>query len=182
MLIDNHKFKNKFLIKSHRLENWDYSSIGHYFVTICAKDKKSYFGKMIGEKVELSKIGEIAKEELLKTEKIRKNLILDEYVIMPNHIHIIFVIDNVETHCNASLPKKYKNQFGPQKNNLSSIIRGLKSSVKRICNKNGYNNFEWQKGYYDHIIKDEEDLYNVRNYVKYNHLKHLQNKNEKWDL
>ncbi|MFH1564917.1 MAG: hypothetical protein ABIC82_03645 [bacterium] len=82
-------FKNKYRVDSTRMKGWDYSHSGYYFVTICAKDCKCYFGKVAEDKVILSNIGKIVSDEWLKTKDIRENVVLDEMVIMPNHLHVI---------------------------------------------------------------------------------------------
>jgi len=99
------EYHNKYRVKSTRLKDWDYSSPGHYFVTICAKDRINYFGRVIGGIVELSDIGRIA-EECWKNIPVHFPYVeLDEFVIMPNHVHGIIVIKakhNVETQHIAS--------------------------------------------------------------------------------
>lgn len=91
-------YKDKYRIESTRLKDWDYSRDGYYFVTICTQDKKCFFGDVIDENVRLSAIGEIVADEWLKTAQIRKNVSLDAWIIMPNHLHGIIVINNdVET-------------------------------------------------------------------------------------
>jgi len=91
-------YKDKYRIESTRLKDWDYSRDGYYFVTICTQDKKCLFGDVIDEKVRLSAIGEIVADEWQKTPQIRKNVSLDAWIIMPNHLHGIVVINNdVET-------------------------------------------------------------------------------------
>ncbi len=166
------KYKDKYRVESTRLRHWDYS-VGSYFVTICTRDKEHYFGNIIDGIMQLSIIGEIAKQELLKTEKMRDNVKLDEWVIMPNHIHVIIVIDNVETQRIASLrnnKQQYQNKFGPQSNNLASIIRGYKIGVKKWATINNVG-FQWQTRFYDHIIRDENSLNNIREYIINNPLK-----------
>src|SRR3990172_10221958 len=99
------KFKNKYRTETSRLKGWDYSTPGAYFVTICTKNLFQYFGKItpddkfnsideIRNLVKLNDAGNIVNEEWLNTLILRKNVILDEFVIMPNHFHgIIFIID-----------------------------------------------------------------------------------------
>lgn len=174
----NYLFKNKFKKDSLRLKTWDYSWNGYYFVTICVKDRKKFwFGEIENGKMRLNVVGKLVKTELIKTEEIRKNVKLDCFVIMPNHIHGIIVINNdvsVETHCNASLREKGNfNKFGPQKNNLASIIRGFKGPVKRWCNKNNFESFQWQSRFYEHVIRTEKTLEKIRDYIQYNP--------DKWD-
>ena len=165
-------FANKYRIKSTRLKNWDYSTPWWYFVTICTKDSSCYFGRINNGKIALTKTGKIVAEEWQKTEQIRQNVDLDEWVVMPNHLHGIIIItasDPVETHCNASLQNDgYKNKFGPQSNNLASIIRGFKGIVTKRIRLTTYKNFSWQTRFYDRIIRNDKALYKIRNYIHYN--------------
>ena len=85
-------FKNQYRVESTRLPGWDYGQAGYYFVTICTKDRVHYFGEVVSNDMQLSPIGEIAAQEWIKTEIIRPNVKLDEWVIMPNHMHMIAVI------------------------------------------------------------------------------------------
>ena len=167
------KFQNKYSTQSSRIQGYDYAQNGAYFITICTKDKKHFFGKVKAGKMILSEIGKIVDNEWQKTEKLRKNVILDEYIIMPNHFHAILFInnsDNVETHCNASLrcDKQYKNKFGPQINNLASIVRGFKGSVTRQVHIAGFANFAWQSRFYDRIIRSDIELNKIREYIQIN--------------
>src|SRR3989339_967432 len=90
------KSKNKYTIKSARLSNYDYSQSGMYFVTICTKDKEYFFGDVKAGKMMLNDVGKIIQDEWSKTPIIRNNVILDEWVIMPNHLHGIIEIRNNE--------------------------------------------------------------------------------------
>lgn len=102
-MVDNPtKFADKFKLKSSRLINWDYSTPGYYFITICTLNHNNFFGKIIDNKMIYSKRGEMTKSELLKTFEIRKNIKLYEWIIMPNHVHILMEIkyridSNLET-------------------------------------------------------------------------------------
>jgi len=171
---DNY-FKDLFYIPSTRLKNWDYSTPGYYFVTICTREKKCNLSNIVDNKTVLSPIGKIIEEEIHKTKIIRKNISFDSYIIMPNHVHIIiFICPTVETHCNASLQIIQKtltvNIFGPQKNNLGSVVRGIKSSVIRRCIKEKIY-FHWQPRFYDHIIRSETSLTKIREYIRLNPFK-----------
>jgi len=176
--MDKTKFQNKYRIKSTRLENWDYSEDWWYFITICVKDFRKCLGKIEKGEIKLTKIGFIVNEELEKTEKLRKNVKIDEYVIMPNHVHMILIIDNSYfrnisnknlNYCRDALQCVCtgSNKFGPQKNNLASIVRGFKGSVKRRCNKLNIN-FKWQARFYEHIIRNEVSLEKIRLYIRNN--------------
>ncbi|WP_348824746.1 transposase [Flavobacterium aestuarii] len=115
-------FKNKYKTESNRLKNWDYSSKAIYFITIVTKNRESIFGDIINKKMILNDNGKIIKTELLKSIQIRDRWFFHNWVIMPNHIHLLIEIvstntmdstnDNthnsvemhVETLCSASLP------------------------------------------------------------------------------
>lgn len=171
-------FQKKYRIKSTRLRGWDYSQDSYYFVTICTKNKEEFFGEIHDKEMVLSPIGEIVAEEWERTVEIRKNVKLDFWVVMPNHLHGILIIDNwgenksmhnknVETHCNASLRESinYQNKFGPQLNNLSSIIRGFKGVTTKRIHMAGFVNFAWQSRFYDHIISGDKEHGNIQDYI-----------------
>jgi putative transposase len=188
MYINPTKYRNKYRIETARLRNYDYSANGAYFVTICTKDKHNYFGEITNSKMVLSKIGNVARNELIKTPKIRDDVVLDQFVVMPNHVHAIIIIDNnlthkpimIETRGVASLPEPndeyptatgfwQPNKFGPQSRNLPSIIRGYKSAVTTYAVKNGIN-FAWQTRYHDHVIRNEKEMIRIQEYI-YNNVR-----------
>jgi len=180
-------FADRFRIKSGRLKNWDYSNSGIYFVTICTLNHNKFFGKIENGKMIYKQSGEIVKDELLKTFEIRKYLKLINWVIMPNHLHLLFCVrefpvqtlrKNVET-CrrrvstyNKSVSENniHKPEIAIKKwkaNSVGSTINQIKSiSTKRIRNKNLF--FAWQSRYYDEIIFDQKRLIQVVNYIKNN--------------
>lgn len=86
------KFRNKYRIESNRMPGWDYSANGAYFITIVTNNRKNWFGKIINEKMILSDFGKIADDEWNESFEIRNELYLDEYIIMPNHLHAIVII------------------------------------------------------------------------------------------
>jgi putative transposase len=100
--------------------------------------------------------------ELLKTPKIRNNVVIDEWVIMPDHIHVIFKILSPKIHTPSG---ETKNRFGPQSDNLAAIVRGFKSAVKKQTNLSVLE-FHWEPRYHDHIIRDEEELTRIRYYIR----------------
>ena len=154
--------------KTLRLKSYDYSSRGAYFITICTKDKLPILStitiaKSVGDGahdvpfVKLTKIGDIV-ERNLKTSKNIKGVKLDYYVIMPDHIHVIFFLE----------PKEFAS-FGTSRapSPTNEMIPHVISTFKRFCNKEiGYNIF--QRSYIEHVIRDEEDLYTRRQYIKDN--------------
>ncbi len=187
------KYKNKYRIPSARLQNWDYGSNAAYFITICTADREHYFGKIIKNKMQLFEIGRITKNEWLKTPEIRPdmNLLLDRFIVMPNHFHGIIIIGENEyntkrgterdmecdmecrdaMHCvsttttdKTTTNNDTKNEFGPQSKNLASIIRGFKSSVTTFAHKNNIK-FGWQSRFHDHIIRNDTEYNRIRTYI-----------------
>lgn len=167
------KFNGKYRIESARLQNWDYSNAGMYFITICTENRQAYFGDIKNGVMQLSEFGLIVEHEWLKTFQMRPdmNLQMDEYVIMPNHFHAIIIIgDNKYNshgrdamHC-VSTDGDYKNRFGPQSKNLASIIRGFKIGVTTNIRKIQVD-FSWQSRFHDHIIRNDESYHRIRNYI-----------------
>ncbi|MBT6162056.1 MAG: hypothetical protein HOH81_10255, partial [Flavobacteriaceae bacterium] len=81
------KFRGKYRIPSNRYKNWDYRNNGYYFITICTQNREHFFGKIVDDQMVLNELGEIVHTQWYASEKIRQNIFLDEFVIMPNHIH-----------------------------------------------------------------------------------------------
>ena len=80
--------------RSIRLQGYDYPQNGAYFITLCAQDRKPIFGKIVNGEMQLSPFGVIVRDEWLKTSEMRKNIEMDEFIVMPNHFHGIIVIDD----------------------------------------------------------------------------------------
>lgn len=180
--------------KSIRHPEHDYSLPDFYFVTICVKNFKCVLGNIRDEKVILNEIGIIVKNEWLKTPKIRKIVKLHEFVIMPNHLHGIIeiinpvgidgdqsAIDNngIDIYQSLRMNQSQKiHKYGPQLNNLFSIIRGFKSaSTKYINEKYGLDYFRWQSRFHDRIIRDEKEFNNICQYIADNPLKWATDRN-----
>ena len=161
--------------KQYRHKNYDYSQNGFYFATICTRNHQMFFGDIIKSgteccpiyKMKLSEIGKIAEQYWQEIPKHFPFVNLDESIIMPNHIHGIIEIDKVGTQNFVFLQTQYKNKFGPQSKNLSSIIRGFKIGVTKYANSNNAN-FQWQSRFHDRIIRNEKELYEIRKYISDN--------------
>ena len=152
--------------KSTRLKNCDYNTAGFYFITICTKDKKNLLctiedsvtdivggGAFDAPNIELSYIGNVVERYILSTNNI-KNVSVDKYVIMPNHIHLIVVVEDDGGTSRAPSP-------------TNSIIPHLVSTMKRFVNRDvGYNIF--QRSFHDHIIRGEKDYLKIWEYIDTN--------------
>lgn len=164
------RYKNKYRISSTRLQTWNYANEGAYFITICTKNRKHFFGEIIEGKMILNEIGRLTEIEWAKTIEIRQdmNLELGAFVVMPNHFHAIVIIKENEfnnSNNNDGMSNKPQNQFGPQSKNLAAIIRGFKSAVTAQARKLGNSEFAWQTLYHDHIIRNNQSFENIQNYI-----------------
>ena len=190
-----YKFNYRFNPKYNRLENYDYSDNWWYFITICTKDRQEYFGEIIEGEMFLNEYWKIVENEIKNIPIFRKNVILDEYVIMPNHIHMnLFLNNNKNIMSNEMfLPNistlkckrnndNYFSKISPSKNSLWNIIKLFKWHTSRNINKiwkEPY--FAWQKNYYDRVIRNDEELFKIRQYIKNNPLKwQIEKNNEMW--
>ena len=147
--------------KNVRLRDYDYSNVGYYFITICAKNQSPLFGDIIDEKMHLSKYGEIAEIELLNIPTHYDNIKIDKYVIMPNHIHTIIIVGAAlaqpELDVSGNLKKAGRASATPT---IGNIIRGYKSGVSR---KIGFS--IWQRNYHEQIIRNEASYQNIWKYI-----------------
>lgn len=131
--------------KNTRLNYYDYTKEGGYFITICIKDRKELLGKIKEDKINLTKEGTIVQKYIKKINEIYKEVIVDEYIIMPNHIHLIIII-------------KDNNQI-----TVSRIIKQLKMKIGKEIE-----NSIWQKLFYEHIIRDDKEYYKIKEYIRNN--------------
>ena len=159
---------------SIRLKDYDYSKAGAYFITICVQNREHLLGAIENNEMKLNEAGRIAYNEWIKTPEMRPTIELDAFVIMPNHIHGILIINDPDTGRGTMhrAPTGNRNnqveQFGkPTSNTIPTIIRGYKSSVTKqiniLCNKPGMP--FWQRNYYEHIIRSREELNRINEYI-----------------
>ena len=143
----------KFNRKPNRLKNYDYSSQGAYFITICTLDRKCTLSHIVGgdaliaPQTNLTHCGEIARKYIESMPGI------DKYVIMPNHIHLLIAIDGP---MKASAPTI----------SVPNLIRSFKVLVSKEIGQS-----IWQRSYHDHIIRGEEDYLNHLRYIENNPIK-----------
>jgi REP element-mobilizing transposase RayT len=127
------------------------------------------FGEVMEDEVRLTPMGEIAKRCWEEIPKHFPNVELDAHVVMPNHIHgIIILNDPVGVEYIQPLPKTFQHVISKS---LGSIVRSYKAAVSRECQKRKYYDFSWQRNYYEHIIRDDKDLNNIREYILNNPIK-----------
>ena len=148
--------------KELRLKQYDYSSKGAYFITICTKDRKRILSDIIkpvgvgaldDPKIILTETGKVVKKHLLSSENI-SGVKIDKYVLMPDHIHAIIFLE----------PEKYTKGSSRAPTPTNEMLPHIVSTFKRFCNKEiGENIF--QRGYMEHIIRDREDYETRTKYI-----------------
>jgi putative transposase len=165
-------YRNRFRIKSNRLPFYNYSSEGAYFITICTAKLLDEFGEILDGKMSLNRYGEIIKKEWYISQQIRKEISFGEFCIMPNHIHGIVYIGTPFSKFNTpeqfSLKFGPKNKFGKQTRNLSTFINQFKGSCTRKIIAADNKSFAWQPNYYDHIIRNQNELFAIEKYIRNN--------------
>ena len=156
--------------KNVRLKEYNYSSNGSYFITLCVQDKKKFLSKVrVGAihespEVELTKYG-LTVREVIETVEERFNVKIDEYVIMPNHVHIIITInENVERAIHESPLRESRSL-------ISKIVGYIKMNSSKVIHKFDKDLKLWQRSYYDHIIRNDAYYLEKYNYIHNNPLK-----------
>jgi len=169
--------------RSIRLKNYDYSKSGAYFITICTKNRQCLFGEIVNGEMILNDGGKIVEKCWIDIPEHFPNAILDEFIIMPNHIHGIIILNeldfdnvgaNIVVNVGANMVvDEGANNFSPLQNDrphgttrtIGSIIRGFKIGVTKWFRQNSNIKTVWQRNYYDHIIRNEIELIKIRKYI-----------------
>jgi REP element-mobilizing transposase RayT len=191
--------------RSLRLPAYDYSLPGRYFVTICTQGGVCLFGDVQNGKVQLNELGQSVAEEWTRSKQIRNEIELDEYVVMPNHFHgIVIITDDRRGDRPVALPQtttkaspvaaavggrtpftpttegyfQSARPQGPKPLSLSSFVAGFKSSVTKRINeiRKTPGLAVWQRNYFEHIIRTDEDLNKIREYILLNPCKWMDDK------
>lgn len=179
------KFQNKYRIESNRWQNWDYSAPGSYFITICIEDREEILGKIAIGKMQLSAYGEIVKNEFVQMGNYNERAVLDEWVIMPNHVHCIITLKNWDgIGGDNNVPVEKIQEFSlpptsPTDNDIveyrrlrrKMLIPLLEGKFKMLTSKqinllrNTAGQKTWQSNYYDHVIRDNDEYHRIKQYI-----------------
>lgn len=180
------RFQGKYRIDTCRLKHWDYSAQGYYFVTVCTDKKAKLCGEIMEYQMNLNNTGESIKRIWNMIPDYFPSVILDEYVVMPDHFHGIIRITK-QNDCKDEIicsDKDAMNRVSTFKsrggitgtknpilleNSLGKIMRWFKGRCTFEINKMQTDYvFRWQRSYYERIIRSERELVNIRNYIKNN--------------
>jgi len=155
---------------SIRLKDYDYSQAGAYFVTICTKEQECRFGQIIDQSMQLSSFGHIVKACWGDLPRHYPHVELDIFVIMPNHIHGIIVLAGQQI---VGAGFKPAPTVVNKRHGLTEVIRAFKTFSSRQINKlRGTPGTPiWQRNYYEHVIRNEDDLAEIREYIMNNLMK-----------
>lgn len=165
--------------RSIRLKGHDYTAPGAYFVTICTHQRAELFGDVVEGEMRLNEYGQIVADEWERSAIVRAEIQLDEWVVMPNHVHGIIVINDpgVEAtrHVGATrrvAPTDAQSRNGPAPNSIGAIMAQFKSiATKRINEIRATPSAPvWQRNYYEHVIRNDRELTAIRRYIQNNPL------------
>ena len=144
--------------KPNRLRGYDYSQSGWYFITVCTKNKEELFGLIENRQMILNEHGNIVKQEIEKIPTIRKECVVHEFVVMPNHIHLVVEIKIIETRRDDCHLRDDCHR--PLRKSIPYMVQGLKGAVTRRL---GFS--PWQRNYHDHIIRNDKDYIRIAEYI-----------------
>src|SRR5438093_2097370 len=174
--------------RSIRLQGYDYSQPGMYFVTVCTEGLELLFGEVEKGEMVVNEYGRVVWEEWHRSAEIRREVRLDEFMVMPNHLHGIMVITCAEAHrvgatghheiiaievgAHGRAPLQHR-QLHRQPRSLGSFVAGFKSATtKRINELRGTPGVPlWQRNYHEHVIRSEDELHRIREYIQTNPLR-----------
>jgi REP element-mobilizing transposase RayT len=184
----NQKYKNKYRIASARAPWWDYGTAGAYFITICTQDRRHFFGEIHQGVQKLSNIGVLADVLWHEIPHHARNIELGAFVVMPNHVHGILILnhnENIDPNSNSNIgivetrhalslphdpinPQPVHYRFQNQgKNTISSIMGSYKSAVTKHARRLGFE-FSWQARFHDHIIRNDGEYQRINDYIESN--------------
>ena len=176
--------------RSVRLKDYDYAQAGAYFVTICTYDRDCLMGEVVNGEMRLNEYGEIARDEWLHTASVRRNVVLDAFVAMPNHVHGIIILTGdvgatrrvvrmdggvtlgtgeAPAGTGEAAPRPYDGKGKMQSGSIGAIIGQFKSATtKRINVRRGTPGIPvWQRNYHERILREGE-LDRIRAYIRNN--------------
>jgi putative transposase len=156
--------------RSLRLKGYDYSQPGAYFITLCTYRRRCILGEVVRDEMKLNNTGRLVEMEWLHTTEVRPYINLDAFVVMPNHFHAIFFIHGTAGATHRVAPTGNGRCPGPKPASVSAIVGQFKSRVTKEINlsRGSSPGSFWQRNYYEHLVRDEEDLNRIREYIQDN--------------
>lgn len=156
--------------RSIRLAGYDYTQPGAYFITICTHDRRPILAEITKTEHTLTRIGRLVARCWQALPRHFPNIVLDAWVIMPDHMHALVVIQSVDSHIHGIAATHTEYPHGTAPGSLPAIIQNFKSISTRAANKLMRTPGEpmWQRNYYERIVRDQAGLDLVRRYIEGN--------------
>jgi putative transposase len=159
--------------RSIRLPDYDYAGPGAYFITIVTYRRQCLFGDIVHGETRLSAMGKIADEHWRAIPGHFPQVELGTYVIMPNHVHGILVIheNGMATNSSPSVGTRHASSLPPhgvKPKSIGAIVGSFKSSVTKRIGRELSATAIWQRNYYEHIIRDDEEHHRIHKYIEAN--------------
>ena len=157
--------------RSIRLTDYDYTQPGAYFITAVTQGRGCLFGAVVDGVMRLNAYGKVVRACWLEIPRHFANVELDEFVVMPNHVHgIIFLVEDAAGASGGAMPQRPPPQPGPPSRSVGAIVGSFKSAVTRRINRhrNSPGTPVWQRNYFEHVVRNEESLHRIRNYIRSN--------------
>ncbi len=168
------KYKGRCSKKTIRLKNWDYRNSAYYFITICVDRMRCKFGKVIDDKMMMSELGKLADEYLKEIHSKFDNVELDEFIVMPNHVHCILILhrENFNEESDIEIEKELfkERKCGKNPKWKSGVLGSVVNQYKRVCTleikkRDIDKSFKWKPRFYENIIRDERAYLNIKRYI-----------------
>jgi REP element-mobilizing transposase RayT len=154
--------------RSIRLREYDYSQAGAYFIAVCTWNKECLLGSIENGEMVLNDAGRVADKCWYDIPVHFPHVALDKWIIMPNHVHgILFIVDTIVGAKNFSPLPDTGHLLGTSKT-IGAIIRGFKIGVTKWMRQHNIIHEVWQRNFYDHIIRNENSMHEIREYIRYN--------------
>jgi REP element-mobilizing transposase RayT len=175
--------------RSIRLKEYDYSNAGAYFVTMCTWQKECLFGDVMNGEMRLNELGGIVDKEWVQTAVVRSNVELDVYIVMPNHFHGIIILNDpvgatrrvahdmtIDDMANNTRATHRVAPTTLQSGSIGAILGQFKSIAAKTINqtRNTLGMPLWQRNYFERVIRNENELHAIRQYIINNPLQ--------WDM
>ena len=154
--------------RSIRLRGYDYSTPGAYFITVCTRNRLSLFGRVVDGEMEANCLGAVVEDCWARLPEHYGNVALDAFILMPNHVHGVLIIEDGPPGVGAGLqPARQEAASSRRRHGVPEIVRAFKTFSARRINKMRASTGApvWQRGFYDHVIRGEDELDRVRAYI-----------------
>jgi putative transposase len=166
--------------KQIRLMHFDYSQPGAYFLTICAEHRKHYFGEVLQGEMQLNPAGNLAEKEIYRAAEAA-TFIVDSAVVMPNHVHCV-IFKYFDSNSSEPLQARYGTAAGSVARFVQLYKSGVTASYSQRVKSEGWQPYAgrlFQRNYWEHVVRSEEALEKIREYIANNPLKwHLDRENK----